>query len=429
MDQRPLLPVDAWLLGPDRHDFPWKVHLLGPRLTFQQRYLEQVRVTIPANAVNKGSARHDLHFLVKVANDQGKWLEPDSYTHYRVPPKLDSSTELQFGVGFYIRPGRYTFAVFAFDSESGEGNLWRSRVSIPPLPQLGHELPAVEFVDDFPQDTVVGDSRNWLHGSPRRGGKWTISMMGDGNAPIYYLAGSEENGETWGLGHGQGWLPIATVRPVRLDLILNFSERLDPKLKYEDPARTNRINAGRLLQISSLLGHVKMRTGCVRLNVLDMLRMQTILDSVDTTAIDWDKFQETIRNLDRNTIEIGKLEARNNASMFFRDSVAKVMSDSTACDSSGVPPLHAIIIAVSSALRFPSGTKIEYIRPDNRCNCRLYYLRPQNGMQDWEDDDVERMLKLLNPRRLTPSTPLEFRKQLFLLIADLQAASGGKATP
>ena len=77
--ERPLLPFDTWILGTDRHDFAWQVRLLGPRLTFQQRYLEQVRITIPLDKWKEPTQR-DLHFLIKVADEQGKWFAPESYT-------------------------------------------------------------------------------------------------------------------------------------------------------------------------------------------------------------------------------------------------------------------------------------------------------------------------------------------------------------
>src|SRR6266404_3096089 len=55
---------EVWLGGPDHHEFPWKVHLLGPYLTFQQRYLVQVRATTPVVSPGSNASGRELHFLV-----------------------------------------------------------------------------------------------------------------------------------------------------------------------------------------------------------------------------------------------------------------------------------------------------------------------------------------------------------------------------
>jgi len=431
MEHRPPLPFDQWVLGPDRHDFAWKVHLLTPQLTFQQRYLEQVRVTMPSDTLKNGSAQRDLHFLVKVADAEGKWFEPESYTHYSVPLNLDNKHELQFGVALYIHPGQYTFAVLAYDSVSGQGNLWRgplqvSGVKNDPLPRLDRSLPVIEFIQSFSQDAVSADSENWLHGSRRRVGRWIKPLLNNPAQPAYVLGGSENNGETWDLAGEQPWLPVTTPYPVHLDLILNFSERVEPHLMYEDPSHIYRRNTGRLLQIGNLLGHLQVTNGCIHLGSLDTMRMQTMLEPVDAESINWHEFEELIRNLDRNTIEIGKLETRNNASAFFRDSLVDLMSESGPCEFGDAQPLHVILIAVSSGLQFPSGTRIEYVRPENDCKCRIYYLRPQNGVPELEDD-LEKMLKPLKAHRLSPASPLEFRRQLAALVSDIEAASRAKA--
>jgi hypothetical protein len=54
------VPVEQWLRGPDRRDFPWKVRLLKPRLTFQQRYLVQVRANLPVEVLQQGTRRGAL---------------------------------------------------------------------------------------------------------------------------------------------------------------------------------------------------------------------------------------------------------------------------------------------------------------------------------------------------------------------------------
>src|SRR5512140_2384498 len=111
----PPIPVEEWLRGPDRRDFPWKVRLLRPQLTFQQRYLLQVRADLHVDVLQTGSEQRDLHFLVKVADERGRWFHGGEYTHYTVPPKLDGGNEIQFTSGLYLRSGKYVIAVIVYD--------------------------------------------------------------------------------------------------------------------------------------------------------------------------------------------------------------------------------------------------------------------------------------------------------------------------
>ena len=60
------IPVDEWLRGPDRHDFPWKVKIRDPWLTFQQRHTVQVHADFRLRDLKKhGISADDLHLLLK----------------------------------------------------------------------------------------------------------------------------------------------------------------------------------------------------------------------------------------------------------------------------------------------------------------------------------------------------------------------------
>src|SRR5258708_15782507 len=164
------LPIDDWLGGPERQDFPWKIHLFAPRLTFQQRYLVQVRANIDTRVLQNAAPGADLHLLVKVSDDRGHWLSGENYNHFSVPPDLNDETEIEFDSGLYLRPGSYSIAVIAYDSVSGSGNLWRRPLRLQPLkddplPQMDRALPRVEFLPAFPTQSFLPIATH-LHSSP-----------------------------------------------------------------------------------------------------------------------------------------------------------------------------------------------------------------------------------------------------------------------
>jgi hypothetical protein len=384
-ETRPPLPIDGWLRGVDRQDFPWKIYLSAPRLTFQQRYLVQVRVNIAAEILQNAAPRADLHFLVKVSDDRGHWLSGENYNHLSIPPGLNADSEIEFDSGLYLRPGSYTIAVIAYDSVHSNGNLWRRPLRVrplkdDPLPQLDRDLPQVEFVSEFPSDSLT--------------------------------AFGPSNDQTWPLGHGREWLAVSNARPIRIDLIMDFSG-------WTDPAQAYRQSVGRLLQIGSVISHLAPRRGCIRVSSLDVFRMRTILDRVDAGDLDWDIVQRSTTHLDQFTVDVHALEKRKQVAEFFRRFLKQAVSDPAGCGSDLEVPLHVVIVAPTGRLQFPSGTRFERVELEACDECRFYYLRPEG----YGFDDVERILKSLRARQYALSGPREFRRALAKIILDVEAAS------
>jgi len=409
-ETRPPLPIDGWLHGVDRQDFPWKIYLSAPRLTFQQRYLVQVRVNIAAEILQNAAPRADLHFLVKVSDDRGHWLSGENYNHLSIPPGLNADSEIEFDSGLYLRPGSYTIAVIAYDSVRSNGNLWRRPLRVrplkdDPLPQLDRDLPQVEFVSEFPSDSLTFDT----------GGQFPRAR------PVPAFGPS--NDQTWPLGHGREWLPVSNARPIRIDLIMDFSGWTDPKEKIQPSAQAYRQSVGRLLQIGSVISHLAPRRGCIRVSSLDVFRMRTILDRVEAGDLDWDIVQRSTTHLDQFTVDVHALEKRKQVAEFFRRFLKQAVSDPAGCGSDLEVPLHVVIVALAGRLQFPSGTRSERVELEACDECRFYYLRPEEIGPGYGFDDVERILKSLRARQYALSGPREFRRALAKIILDVEAAS------
>ncbi len=386
---RPQQLVEEWLRGPDRRDFPWKVRLLSPRLTFQQRYLVQVRANIPVDTLQRGAPHRDLHFLVRVADDQGHWFPGEDYNHYAVPPNLDSQVEIQFTTGLYLRRGEYVIAVIAYDSVLHHANVWRRALRVAglkhdPLPQLDRDLPPVEFLSDVPRDSVAERAR-----------------------PM--------NDDAWALGHGREWLPVRNRRPLQVDVVLNFSDWIDPQWRGAPSAFLYRQRVGRILQIGSVLSHLQVENGCVRLSGLDLNRLRLIFDQAEASQFNWDTAQGTVASIDQNTIDVSTVQERTQAALLFRNFLSRILFHSAACGPSRDQPRRVVIIAGGSYL-FSEGTKLSGAWPEMPCDCQFYYLRADTGLFD----DIERLLKAAQPRQFRVATARDFRKALAQIIADLE---------
>jgi hypothetical protein len=404
---RPALPVEQWLRGPDRQDFPWKVQLLPARLTFQQRYLVQLRATIPAAVLQKGAPERDLYFVVKAADERGRWFDGESYNHYPVPPSLSSQTDVEFDLGLYTRPGDYQIAVMVYDRVLRQGNLWRGPLHVPslkddPLPQLERDLPAIEFLPDVPRESLFREAPRQRFRT-RRWDQWQPKDDRDSTA-------------LWPLGHGREWLPLSGTRPLRIDVLLNFSQVVDPGMQFQPSPSVHQEDVGQVLQIGSLLSHLGVASGCVRITGLDIVRRHVIFERQDGRELNWDKVRDTVAKLDQTTVDVRSLEDRTRGGSFLRDHLARLMADAPACGSGRELP-QRVVVVVSRELSFPGGAKLE--PPAAKGCCRFFYLQTR-GHELYEG--IWNLLKPVKARRFTVSDPLRFRKALAGMMADIEAA-------
>ncbi len=396
--------VEQALAGPDRRDVAWEVHILPPRLLYQQRNLLEMRIRVDAAKLHPRPA--ELEFLIKVADAQGRWFPDDVNNRFRVGPEITKKQEIRFVTGIYLRPGKYTVAALLRENGTGLLNLQRKTVEIPPadhdpLPELDRGLPPVEFLSDVPHDSQDDSSSPvplippWLRRRPFPAAAAAVGVHED---------------QTWPLGSGREWLPVGNPRPLRLDVVLDFSNT-ENRREAQDVAVAYRQNAGVLLQIGSLLSHLGVN-GCVRVHGIEVLRMRSLFDADGRTS-DWDKISRAVYGTNRATVDVGTLAARKKASAFFHDYLLKLFGDS-GCGA-GEPAAERAVVVVSRDIEFPSGTKIERLDGPG-CRCRLFYLElPASATSD----AVGTMLKPLDPRHLRIGSPRQFRQAVAQIIREL----------
>ncbi len=392
------LPIDEWLDQGERMEIPWKVSLSRPLLTYQLRNLVRVTAEVPADLLQKQSISHDLHFIVKAAPERGKWEPEESYSHFRVEAKLDSRSELQMLAELYLQPGIYTVATIVYDGASGKRNLFFTRVQVgapagEALPQLLGSLPKIQFLP--PPDNA---------------------------AP---------------LAAGRVLLPIATRRPVQLDLIVDLStpqETSDvrpvvfppyPPYPFDPewgplPTRRSKTEAtgaevtretyeqSRLLQIASVLSAVDLKQGCIEVAAFDILRRRTILPFTPAMEVKWGKIRDEILSPDHAMVSVADLKGRRDAGKFFQQELEQTMTQPAPCKLNSRNSLQVIAI-LTRGVRFPPGSDKPQIEPG--CNCKVFYLQETDGSANG-GGDLKNMLKPLSPMTLQFGDPQDFRQKL-----------------
>lgn len=402
----PEIPVQQWLQGHDRQDFPWRVELGQPWLTFQQRRYVQARITFRVRDLLKaGVSLRDLHFIVKVAGENGRWFPGQSYSRFEPPPGLAAADEIHSLTNLYVRQGTYKVAVMAYDNANRRGNLWRGNLHVlplkdDPLPGSERNLPAVEFLPAA-RPMQIG----------RRHGLASLITF-----------------DPWALGEGELLLPVANTRPVQVDVVVNVSLSVATDLREsEAPNWEYQLNAAALLQISNVLSQLHLKAGCVRLSALDIRRQKVFVDHEDVRSLNWSGISHDIRSLNRNKIEAAILAGQKQEPAFLAHYLEQLSAGPGPCPTGSQPPVH-ILIVVSDAFVFPNHAQMTTVQPTRFPGGLCYYLRvvPVAGGR-W--DEIERVLKPLRPVRFDIPDSGRFRKSLAQLVTNIESASRERPQP
>jgi hypothetical protein len=344
-----------------------------------------VQVTVELGRLAERAHERDFHFVLKVAGADGRWMDGHSYTHIPVPPGLDRSYRVNCISSVYLRPGRYTVAIIAHDSTFNRWNIRRSRVTVPrlkrdPLPELDRDQSDTEFISEVPQNP------------PRF------------TQPLWALAGGKE------------YLPVANRRPLCVDIVVNTSADYKNYWRKSAWGFDYRVNALRMLQAASVLSHLQLRSGWVRISILDAFQMKRLFDREDGADFDWQRASEVVAKQNRTTIEANLLDPQMQPAAFLQNALQEISND--ALCSTGDALASKIVIVVSRELLFPKPKNIQPVLLQNPDSIRYFYF----CVTEWSyaDDDLSKILKLTNPRRFSILTSLAFRTALAELISSLE---------
>ncbi|HZR28349.1 MAG TPA: hypothetical protein VFA71_06180 [Terriglobales bacterium] len=384
------LPIPEWLSQGERTEIPWTVALSEPVLTFQLRTVVRVTAEIDGKLLQKQGVMHQLHFIVKAAAENGEWDDEESYSSIRIDDRL-INTELQMLADLYLKPGAYRVAIIVYDAISKKRNVSFSRV------QIGEP-----DRDLFP---------GLLTGMPQI----TLLPPPDSTAP---------------LARERVFLPVATQRPIQLDLIVDLSANYEPagslllprvffvgrgsglQLRFPSAGRPQHLffdayNQSLLLETASTLSGLDLKGGCMRIAVLDVPQHRMLLPFTAAREVDWDKMEDEIVSPKQATVSVATLQDGREAGRFFQEQIAQATTQSTSCKLGSPEALHVVAI-LSRGQRFTSGRKREKLSPE--CNCKVFYLR-QTAYSS-PRDDLKGMLKPLSPKVLQFNNPQQFREKL-----------------
>lgn len=407
-NERISLPIDQWLLQGEYKTFGWKVHVSHPALTFQQRYRVWVTASVDTESLQSRSIQRDLHFVLKVADQDGKWLESDTYNKYAIKKKFEPPQDIRFEAGLYLQPGTYTVAVIIYDSVLNEHNTSFTRVTVKPsgndeFPKLLDGLPKVEFLAT-PIEGLASPATGHAALTLPTKQELQFDLIVDLGLQVppdkrqqvspLFSPMSRDSGRATG------------APPIALPPRTIAAPRTEPPMGVR---RTVKGYQSQLLETASILSDLNLPSGCTSVTIINSLSRKVVMTAQPAISVDWLNVWKSIVSTDLNLVSTDELIGVAEAASFFRDRIESVMNQNSRCDSTGKKPSRILAI-LSLGAEFPQAGALPKLQPG--CACRVFYL------QQYEDGEVEvvdhipQMLAPLHPTHLRFSNARQFRQKL-----------------
>ena len=396
------IPFDQWLSQADQSHMHWSVRMSEPQLSTHQRLISGIDIEVDGAELAKRRGKGQFLVLVQVNDDRGRvWQNHQELDldHVEDGMKVNDAVFSQL---VFLLPGDYHVAIAIFDDATGEHSVIKRRLHASPLkneplPGAWRDLPAVEFV--------------------------TPSMPPDS----WYLPSVE----------GKLRLAVETHEPVHVNLVVN----LTPSEEFTGSTRVQNRTFGLLLPATKVLSQVDWGNTAFSLALLDISRRRVTYqqDSTpdprdNTHGLDWSKAGSSLAEVKPGIIDVRSLEKRQYSAEFFLNEIRRRIG---ASDGPGPRRTHVLIV-LSGPVRFESGQEVHPLALDSPTDAKVFYIRyhpapritpgRSGGRYQRGDmradygpqfDQLEPLLKPLEPRLFEVGTPQQFRKALAAILTEV----------
>jgi hypothetical protein len=397
------VPFDQWLSQADQSHMRWSVRISEPQLSTHQRLVSGIDIEVDGAELAKRRGKGQFLVLVRVTDDQGRvWQNHQEMDLEGIEDGMKAN-EAVFSQLVFVLPGDYHVAIAIFDDATGEHSVIKRRLHVSPLkneplPGAWRELPAVEFI---PAYTAPPDG--------------------------WYLPSIE----------GKLRLTVETHEPVHVNLVVN----LTPSEEFTGSTRVQNRNFGLLLPATKVLSQVDWGNTVFSLALLDLSRRRVTYQQESTPGrrdnahlLDWSKAGSSLAEVKPGIIDVRSLEKRQFGAEFFLDEIRRRIGASHGPGPRRTP----VLIVLSGPVRFESGQELHPIALDSPTDAKVFYIRyhpapritpgRSGGRYQRGDlradygpqfDQLEPLLKPLEPRLFEVGTPQQFRKALASILTEV----------
>lgn len=384
------IPFQKWVSEGERKEIPWEVKVFPPGLRLHQRLAVRINAQVKGEVLERLGPVQELMLVGRMADSDGHWLESHGIGWTRVDKPLPDGASLAMTLQAVVLPGEYTLGLILYDRVTGQRSVTRRALHVPrihndPLADAFRDLPRVEF----------------------------LQTRGSSGVAV-------RTGVTSRL-----WLPVTTRRRVRIEVLVNFSlSEQYSGLKWAD-----QFNVGAMLTLLSVLSQLEVSNGSLRVTGLDLMRRRVVFEQDNVQDLDWGRLIKKLQEANPQVVDKETLEGRKQNAAFFREEMARRLAEEAAPPAAAPPRGDAhpterqaptrVFIVVSSAMLFPRGADLAPLPRREHTNIRVFHLRYQVGPSNlW--DELNRILKPLEPRTFTMDSPMNVRRALGEILRELR---------
>ena len=362
------IPLEDWLQQGEKEEIPWSIHTEKPSVRMDQRTEAPYSAAIQAREANKLKG-DDLYFIALVTNQTGQRLMRPKVVHHIVDTQLPNQSELRFSDAVLAQPGEYQLWLILYDLKSGVHNAAKRRIVVTtieddPLPTVDKQLVQVEL-------PPLSDR--------------------DGGAVTQFI--------------DDLMLPVRNKHPLSLELISVLSPPEQWARRRDIVRRHNQQTAS----VLNTFAQMRLAQSTISITGVDLNHRTVPFEQKTLEELDRQRLVDALHNLKDQTISYETLE-KGGGSAFLRTSMEAALErkeDAT-----------RVFIIVSSLNVFDRTADLEPLKLRENCKCRTYYLRFRNGNDAF--DDIEKVIRPLNPKIFNLNSGLDFRKALAEIIRDLE---------
>jgi hypothetical protein len=404
------IPFERWLTERDQDGFKWSVRVSGGELANLQRLGARLDIQVDGEELVKRRGAGELVFFVQFSDAAHRLYQSHAAIELRQVTEAAAKSNFVYSQLAFVTPGDYRIAVAILDAGTGEHataerTLHVSSLRGDPLPGAWQGLPTVEF-------TTAGDPPDvWFQ----------PNLI------------------------GRLHLPLETRRPVRVEVLVNASRV--PAAQSRGP-RPTAPGLADLLPALNVISGVDLRQGALNVSLLDLTRRQVLFaqDRIDprNRPLDWNRLRPALLQAEPNKIDVRDLERRRENPQFFvkeirRRMLAETEADPDSAKSRAGKPGPALIV-LSGPVAFEPGDDVHPIERTQGLHGKVFFIRynprparlplgytvggrmrgfpnPRAGLEPI--DQLEPLLKPLQPRIFDVYTPEQFRKALAEIMKEI----------
>jgi hypothetical protein len=385
------IPFDRWLEQKQRTPIHWTVHISDPALSAHQRLAVTLDARVDGAELARRRGEGKLLVLAQITDGKNRTWQNHVETDLAHVEEGIRHNNVIFSQSFFVVPGDYRAAVAIFDTASGEHNIIKRTLHVgpfrnDPLPDLWRDLPAVEFFTPEP----VPD-------------RWFLPSV-----------------------EGRLRLPVETRHPTQVSLVVN----LTPAERFATSSRIQNRNLGALLPATKVLSEVDWHNAKFSIELLDLSRRSVAFRQGDMQLLHWADARGALTEANAGTIDVKALANRRLSADFFLNQIAQKIQAPAAPGKSS-----RVVIILSASVFFEPGVEMHPIDMSAPPDVTVFYVRfqqpqPPVRLPDNPDfippprrllpeDQLEPLLRPLAPRLFDVTTPLQFRRALAAILAEI----------